>query len=146
MYKTILAPLDGSTRAEAILSHVEELALRTGAKVVFLQVIESTPLLVGPDIEYVEKYQELLDQLLEEKKESLNKIREDFTGKGIEADIFVSHGPVVEEIVKVAKDEDADLVAIASHGHTGLKRVFYGSVAAGVLHRIDRPLLIIRSV
>jgi nucleotide-binding universal stress UspA family protein len=34
---------------------------------------------------------------------------------------------------------------MASHGRTGAARVFYGSVAAGVLHRVDRPLLIIRS-
>jgi nucleotide-binding universal stress UspA family protein len=38
-----------------------------------------------------------------------------------------------------------DLIALASHGRGGLARVFYGSVAAGLLHRVDRPLLIIRS-
>jgi hypothetical protein len=38
-----------------------------------------------------------------------------------------------------------DLIALASHGRTGAARVFYGSVAAGVLHRVDRPLLIIRA-
>ncbi len=43
------------------------------------------------------------------------------------------------------EQEDADLIAIASHGRTGLAQVFYGSVAAGVLQRIDRPLLLIRA-
>ncbi|MBU4426139.1 MAG: universal stress protein, partial [Proteobacteria bacterium] len=38
-----------------------------------------------------------------------------------------------------------DLIAIASHGRSGLSRVFYGSVAAGILNRADRPLLLIRS-
>ena len=61
-------------------------------------------------------------------------------------DICVANGPIVERIIDVAGGEDADLIAIASHGRTGLSRVFYGSVAAGLLHRIDRPLLIIRSV
>jgi nucleotide-binding universal stress UspA family protein len=42
--------------------------------------------------------------------------------------------------------EEADLIAMASHGRSGLSRVFYGSVAAGVLHRVDRPLLLIRSM
>jgi len=41
--------------------------------------------------------------------------------------------------------EGADLIAMASHGRTGLARVFYGSVAAGILHKVDRPLLLIRS-
>ena len=56
------------------------------------------------------------------------------------------HGLAVEQIVEIADREGSDLIATASHGRTGLSRVFYGSVAAGVLHRIDRPLLILRSV
>jgi nucleotide-binding universal stress UspA family protein len=51
----------------------------------------------------------------------------------------------VEAIINAAEREDADLIAIASHGRSGLSGVFYGSVAAGVLHRVDRPLLLIRS-
>jgi nucleotide-binding universal stress UspA family protein len=93
MYNTILVPLDGSKRAEAILAHVEQLAHRFGASVVLLQVIE----------------------------------------------------PVVNTIIEAAKSEEADLIALASHGRTGLSRVYYGSVAAGVLHRVDRPLLLVRS-
>jgi len=52
---------------------------------------------------------------------------------------------VVKAIVDAAECENADLVAMASHGRTGLSRTFYGSIAAGVLQRIDRPLLLIRS-
>lgn len=48
MYKTILVPLDGSKRAEAILPHVEELAWRYDAKVVFLRVSEE-PIVLGSD-------------------------------------------------------------------------------------------------
>lgn len=52
----------------------------------------------------------------------------------------------MQAILNAAKSEKADLIAMASHGRTGLSRVFYGSVAEGVLHRVDRPLLIIRSL
>ena len=51
----------------------------------------------------------------------------------------------MKAIIDVAKRENADLVTMASHGRSGFYREFYGSVAAGVLQRIDRPLLIIRS-
>jgi nucleotide-binding universal stress UspA family protein len=54
-------------------------------------------------------------------------------------------GAIVAEIIDAAEREGADLIAMASHGRTGLARVFYGSVAAGVLHRVDRPLLLVRS-
>jgi nucleotide-binding universal stress UspA family protein len=64
---------------------------------------------------------------------------------GFDTNALVMHGPVVESIIKAANTEDVDLIAMASHGRSGLGHVFYGSVAAGVLNRIDRPLLLIRS-
>jgi nucleotide-binding universal stress UspA family protein len=57
----------------------------------------------------------------------------------------VGHGSPVDAIIAAAEAETADLVAMASHGRTGLARAFYGSVAAGVLNRVDRPLLMVRS-
>ena len=45
----------------------------------------------------------------------------------------------------LAQEHAVDLIAMASHGRGGLSRVFYGSVAAGILQRIDRPLLLIRA-
>ncbi|MGB5749391.1 MAG: universal stress protein [Desulfobacterales bacterium] len=52
---------------------------------------------------------------------------------------------MIEAILKAAEEEKVELIAMSSHGRSGVSRVFYGSVAAGLLHRIDRPLLIIRS-
>ena len=70
----------------------------------------------------------------------------EFREKGITARTRIAQGPVVEAIIDAAEREGADLIAMASHGRTGLPQVFYGSVAAGVLHCVDRPLLLIRSV
>ena len=53
MYSTILIPLDGSKRAEAILPHVEDLAGRYGATVVFMQVVDPVPFTVGYEPSYV---------------------------------------------------------------------------------------------
>jgi nucleotide-binding universal stress UspA family protein len=69
----------------------------------------------------------------------------EFRGEGITAEFRIGHGDVVQSILSVAQSEGVDLVAMASHGRSGLRRVFYGSVAAGVLNRIDRSLLLIRS-
>ena len=68
-----------------------------------------------------------------------------FRKKDIESQVHILYGPVVEGIISIALQEGVDLIALASHGRGGLSRVFYGSVAAGLLHRVDRPLLIIRS-
>lgn len=145
MYKTILVPLDGSKRAEAILPHVEEIARRYRAKVVFVQVIEPMPLTMGPEDAYIALEERQIEDQTRQAKSYLAALQGTFHEKGIPSRSHVLRGPVVEGILVTAEREGADLVAIASHGRTGLARVFYGSVAAGVLHAIDRPLLLIRS-
>jgi nucleotide-binding universal stress UspA family protein len=145
MYHRILVPLDGSQRAEAILPHVEDLAQRYQAKVILLQVVEPDPLLIGPDMVYPIVDQQIVEERIKKAEDYLSAQQAKFGQKGIEATTFVRHGPTVEEIIKRADREGADLIAMASHGRTGLSRVFYGSVAAGVLNRIDRPLLLIRA-
>ena len=147
MYKSILVPLDGSKRAEAILPHVEELAQRYEAEVILLQVVESVPVVMGLDGAYMSLslQQEELERRTKEAESYLAALQGEFRGKGIEAQRRVGHGSVVQAIIEAAEREGADLIALASHGWSGLSRVFYGSVAAGVLHRVDRPLLLVRS-
>ena len=58
---------------------------------------------------------------------------------------YIAHESPVKGIVNSAEHRNVDLIAMASHGRTGLPRVFYGSVAAGVLNLVDRPLLLIRA-
>jgi nucleotide-binding universal stress UspA family protein len=146
MYNTILVPLDGSKRAEAILDHVEDLAQHYQATVIFLQVVELHPIIIGYDSIYPVFEQQELDQQKQEAETYLATLQREFQEKNIEARTRIVQGPVVEAIIKTAEREEVDLIAMASHGRTGLPRVFYGSVAAGILHRVDRPLLLIRSL
>ena len=145
MYRTILVPLDGSKRAERILPHVEELAQRYSAVVIFLQVVEVNHHFIGPHESYVEIDMDTVKHQKMEAESYLASWRGEFREKGINAKACVEQGPVVKKIIDVAEREDVDLIAMASHGRGGLSRVFYGSVAAGVLQQIDRPLLLVRS-
>ena len=145
MCKTILVPMDGSKRAEAILPHVEEVAHRFKARVVLLQVVESHPVVTTPGVESFELNLEGRRQQTNKADAYLAGLQGEFREKNIKARRFVEHGPVVETILNVALREGADLIAMASHGRGGMSRVFYGSIAAGVLQRVDRPLLLIRS-
>jgi len=141
MYRKILVPLDGSKRAEAILPHAEELARRYNARIDLLQVIEyrfaADPFAVYPD--------EGFEQQEKHARAYLNGIHNGLHAKKIESRIHVVDGPVVESIISMANREEVDLIALASHGRGSLARVYYGSVAAGILQRVDRPLLLIRS-
>ena len=145
MYSIILVPLDGSKRAEAILPHVENMAQHYRAAVVFLHV-EVYLTVIGYDSVYPMLDQPAIDRQRQEMEAYLTTIQNKFREKGITTRTRIVQGPVVEAIIDAAEREEADLIAMASHGRTGLPQVFYGSVAAGVLHRVDRPLLLIRSV
>ena len=145
MYKTILVPLDGSKRAEAILPHVEDLSLCFNSKVIFFIVVEPSLMLEYDEVIDMSKYLEKRDLQKKGTETYLSSLQERFHAKGIEVQTLIGNGLVVKAIIDVAKHENVDIVTMASHGRSGFYREFYGSVAAGVLQRIDRPLLIIRS-
>jgi nucleotide-binding universal stress UspA family protein len=145
MYQTILVPLDRSKRAEAIFPHVENLALNSGVKVVLMTVI-AAPFTAAPTKRSIEKQQRDLEAQEKRAAAYLADMRQAFRQNGIETATLMAHGTVVDEIIAAAKKMDADLIAIASHGRGGLSRAFYGSVTAALLQRIDRPLLLIRSL
>jgi nucleotide-binding universal stress UspA family protein len=145
MYKKVLVPLDGSRRAEAILKHVEELGRRYQAEVIFLQVIELAAPLLERGGDQTDAQRREAEQERRQAEEYLNELAEKFRNLGVHARSQVASGPVVDSIIKVANQEDADLIAMTSHGRSGLSQVIYGSVANGVLQRIDRPLLLVRS-
>lgn len=146
MYRRILVPLDGSSRAEAIIPHVENLAHCYNATVIFLQVLEPEPTLVGPyDAQALVLAPEDVERRLNAIDAYLAGWEGEFREKSIPARRVTARGAVVDAIINVAERENVDLIAMASHGRGGLSRVFYGSVAAGVLQRVDRPLLLIRA-
>ena len=146
MYKKILVPLDGSSRAEAILPHVENLARSLRAEILLLYVDESADLLLERDeVVDVNRYLEKRRQQLEGKEAYLQAVTDAWCARDLLVRWRLTHGAVVRGIIDCAVKEAVDLVAMASHGMEGVETTYYGSVAAGVLNRIDRPLLLIRS-
>jgi nucleotide-binding universal stress UspA family protein len=145
MFKTILVPLDGSERAEKILPYVEDLASARDTKVIFLQVIEPDVYIAAANAATPYYSQEIVESVFNGAKAYLDTLTDKYRTKGLDATSLVREGVAVHTILEVAEREKADLIAMASHGRTGLARVFYGSVAAGILHQADRPLLLVRS-
>jgi len=145
MYNKILVPMDGSKRAEKILPYVEALAQKFGATLVLLQVVEPLGAEVAPyDIVPIIDT-EVFEGWVKDAKSYLGGLQTDLAAKQIEAKTLVESGSVAPTILEIADREKVDLIAMASHGRTGLSRVFYGSVAAAMLNRADRPLLLIRA-
>jgi nucleotide-binding universal stress UspA family protein len=145
MYEKILVPLDGSARAEAILPHVEELAHCHHSEVVFLSVIDPAASLSGLEGLEMDMNRQLIQEQFDEASSYLAAKEGEFREKQIESRSMVRYGAVVNTIISIAEEEKVGLIAIASHGRTGLARFFYGSVAAGILQQVDSPLLLIRA-
>ena len=145
MYERILVPLDGSERAEAILPHVEALAHQFGSELILLQIFEPMAALVTPYDMFPYYDEEESERRQGEVAAYLDSLAQQLNERGIAARSLVLPGPIVNAILEGADQKDASLIAMASHGRTGLARVFYGSVTSGVLNQADRPLLIIRS-
>ena len=146
MYESILVPLDGSERSEQILPHAAELAEKFGTKLLLLQVI--TPIYHMESLERPGYAQVILEDVREMKTSASTYLKSHklrLNEQGIGAEFRVVEGQPVEAILAVADEANVDMIAMSSHGRTGLPRVFYGSVAAGILHGTNRPLLLIRS-
>jgi len=145
VYKKILVPLDGSPLAEKILDSVEELAKEFRAKVIFLKV-EEDPFILGYDEVIEESTSQRQIQHREQTESYLNRTEKRFKEKGIETKYYIAHAPVVPTLLTLAEKEDVDLIALASHGLDGSFRTMCRSVAARLLERANKPLLLIQKV
>jgi nucleotide-binding universal stress UspA family protein len=145
MYNRILVPLDGSQRAEAILPHVARLASCFSAEVVLVQVIEPLPEVMAPGVPAMSLPIADINEHTAAAEAYLAGIKDELDEQGLRVRLLVPYGQVVDQIIATADQEEADLIAIASHGRGGLARLFYGSVASALLQHVDQPLLMVRS-
>jgi nucleotide-binding universal stress UspA family protein len=137
MYKRILVPLDGSALAADVLPHVQELAKSIGAEVVLLRVAFAHVFPGADPIETQVTAVREAESYVMECAQELQKL-------GVRSEGKVRYGDPAEEILDHVTWDHIDLIAMATHGRTGLKRVVLGSVAERVLRRTPVPMLLLR--
>ena len=113
--KKILCPTDFSAPAEESVRTAAEMAQEFGAELLLLNVIPVLPAL-PPDPNYVFKVPEYEQYLHADAERQLNELANRLSAKNIRVRRLITHGPVADEIVAVAKNEGVDLVVIATHG------------------------------
>jgi nucleotide-binding universal stress UspA family protein len=143
LHKRILVPLDGSEASEAILPMVERLARPRALTVTLLEVVE--PLSSPEDSELASHTEEFIRFRLEEGERYLAKVADPLRAKGLRVECIVRIGGAAGTITIVAAEEQADLIAMVTHGRKGLERLFFGSVAAGVLRNATVPVLLFKA-
>lgn len=139
--KTILVPLDFSSFSRQALASAIPLAQKFGAKLVLVHVYQP---LADPDAFAVSPACAGLDARLHEELRSLvgPPVRDPEAPLLVET--VVRLGQPYEEIVNAAKVANADIIVIATHGHTGLKHVLLGSTTELVVRHADCPVLVVR--
>ena len=151
MYERILVPLDGSKVGEAALPSVENLALRlspgTEVEVTLLQVISDMTydFLTEDDAAQLPYNENDLKQIEGMAQKYLEKIAETLKSKGIKVQTRVVEGHAAEEIIKASQDINADLIAMSTHGRSGLGRWAMGSITDRILHESKIPVLTVRA-
>ncbi len=150
MFKKILVCLDGSELAEQILPYAVEEALHFQGKLVLFQVVPE-PVAFSPGIPGAASVPIRTDTMLEEAKKALNEARdylEDIATplrkKGIQVEAVSILGGVGEAILSYAEGNNINLITIATHGRSGLRRGVFGSIADYVLRESGLPILVIR--
>jgi len=136
-FQRILVPLDGSDCAENVLPKVEKLATELKASIVLLRVA-LTHTFPGVDPTEAEL------KVVWEAETYLQKVEGRLKAKGFKVDSHVRYGNDAEEILEHADGKDIDLIAMTTHGRSGVKRFLLGSVAEKVLRYSLKPIFLVR--
>jgi nucleotide-binding universal stress UspA family protein len=137
MYEKIVVPLDGSELAESALDYVTGLAAASRAQVTLLHVCTPEQAELGPS--------RFWDYLLEHAAQVLRSRLEDGASEGSTVDSTVLFGHPAEEILTYAEKNKVSLIAMTTHGRSGVRRWALGSVAARVARHSAVPVLLVRS-
>jgi len=142
--RKILAPLDGSDIGEAALPYAETMAANSRASISLLQVISppgtvEANLLGGPD------WRKFVKAMHDAGENYLKSVAERLSGSSIKVNYEVASGDPADKIVEYAADKRISLIAMSTHGRTGVARWVLGSVADKVLHGAGIPILLVRS-
>jgi nucleotide-binding universal stress UspA family protein len=140
----ILVPLDGSATAEQALAPAVSIAQALDAKVILFRVsiAHVSGSLTGDWYLPLEGTLETANRIAEE---YLDRIARRLSEQGIKASRAVRTGGVANGILKFAEANQIDLIAMCTHGRTGLGRWTLGSVADRVLRAGSLPLLLVRA-
>jgi nucleotide-binding universal stress UspA family protein len=134
-------PTEAACRA---LKAAEELAGAFCAELLLLHVVPPTPVSLPPlDSAYSPSFDVVTyeRQLREDYQSSLEQLRKERLSRKTKARVRVVTGDPATEIVRLAREEKADLVVLPTHGRTGLSHVFFGSVAEKVVRHAECPVL-----
>jgi len=140
----LLVPTDFSEDSEQAARYAVELAKRFQAEIHCVHIVDIPADLLSTSAYYMTgPSEQFVEQIREESKKNLEAFAEKNL-EGIQVRTAFLEGSPFVEIIRYARNQEIDLVVIATHGRTGLKHVLFGSVAEKVVRKAPCPVLVVK--
>lgn len=131
MYQRILVPLKLTDTDQAILEHASSLVRLTGGTLILCYVAHTHS-------------RDASTTLQDRARRELDEYARAFREQGLTVDVVIEPGEPAEGILRVARAVDADLIIMASHGHSQVRHFLLGSVTEEIARRVAIPVLLVR--
>jgi nucleotide-binding universal stress UspA family protein len=139
MYKKILVALENSRADESLLPHIEQLARLTQAQILLVHVAD------GWVARHYDQFQLRESEEMRDDRAYLDACAARLRQTGLEVTVRLALGDPPDEILRTAKEEHCDLIAMTTHGHRLIGDLLFGSTIAKVRHGAMVPLLVVRA-
>jgi len=141
--KKILVPIDFSSHSKHALQHALAYAKQFTAELILIYVVE--PTIYPADLSFGQvAFPNFEKDLRNRGKEELDSLAQSVIGKAAKSKTLIRTGKPFLEILSVAEEEEVDLIIIATHGHTGVEHLLFGSTAEKVVRKATCPVLVVR--
>jgi nucleotide-binding universal stress UspA family protein len=139
MYRRILVAVENSPADRTILAHVSSLAALTGAELFLVHVADGFAARHFKDLNLRESEEIRGD------RDYLSQIASELNARSIVTSIELAMGDPATELIRLARERDVDLIAMATHGHRGLSDLVHGTTVNRVRHEVKIPVLLLRA-
>ena len=138
MYKTILVPVENRETDQTILKHIRPLARLANSKLMLVHVAD------GWVARNYENFKLRESEEMKEDRAYLANLERELQAEGFEVSSVLAMGEPAEEIIKLARSQPVELIAMSTHGHRFISDLLYGSTADKVRHHVDVPVLLLK--
>jgi nucleotide-binding universal stress UspA family protein len=139
MYKRILVAIENSGADRTILAHAGDLALLTGAELLLVHVADGWAARNFDQLKLRESEEMRTDRAY------LERVRGELAGRGLKVGTLLAMGDPATELIRVAEQQQVDLIAMSTHGHRFIADLLHGTTADRVRHLVKVPVLLLRA-
>ncbi len=141
--KKVLVPIDFSDYSKSSLKYAVNFVKQFHAELFLIYVVE--PVIYPPDFSMGQIAIPTVDLEMDKRAvEELNKLAQKEIPSELKVKTIVKTGKPFIEIIETASEENIDLIIIATHGHTGVEHILFGSTAEKVVRKAPCPVLTLR--